>query len=188
VRGEPPRHPRRQVPNRLRGRLGPLHADAHRLGAVPECHNHHPPLGTRVPPPPRPRVDAEGFQMVLSRASRRHASRAAAKPLSAPAATLQGSRIPKELSGRCLNCLSCSQRVLLHSADVTDWEGAEVDGFCLSSRSPGQRPPPAAAGAGDEAWQRSFGARESWWSKEDATSHKGCTIACAGCRQWLQWR
>ena len=47
--------------------------------------------------------------MVLSRASRRHASRAAAESSSAPAETLQGSRIPKELSGRCLNCLSCSQ-------------------------------------------------------------------------------
>ncbi|KAG2558430.1 hypothetical protein PVAP13_8NG266100 [Panicum virgatum] len=88
VRGEPPRHPRLQVPERLRGRLGPLHAGARHLGAVPECHGRHPPVGTQVPPPPRPRVDTEGFQMVQARGSRRHASQAAAESLSAPAATL----------------------------------------------------------------------------------------------------
>ncbi|CAN6205195.1 unnamed protein product [Urochloa humidicola] len=79
-------------------------------------------LGPRVPPVAlpgdghtagshrRPKVDADGFEEVMSRSYRRRLQRFEAPPdrSSAPSSSR---RIPPELRDRCLNCLSYSHRV-----------------------------------------------------------------------------
>ncbi|CAN6268671.1 unnamed protein product [Urochloa humidicola] len=55
-----------------------------------------------------PRIDADGFQMVLSRSTHRRLRRSEA----APSHSSPSRRIPQELAGRCLNCLSYNHRVV----------------------------------------------------------------------------
>ncbi|RLM64898.1 hypothetical protein C2845_PM16G04610 [Panicum miliaceum] len=56
----------------------------------------------------RPQVDADGYQEVVSRSTRRRLGRDASVAAAVPP---RRSRIPPEFEGKCLNCLSTGHRV-----------------------------------------------------------------------------
>ncbi|CAO2046082.1 unnamed protein product [Urochloa humidicola] len=118
VRRSPPprRRPLRElgISDQLRARLGPRLA----LDAVPRPRlrgSPCAPLPRGVPRPApaaamAPRVDADGFQDVVSRATLRQLRRNSSSP--SPMEDLRPrKRIPLELKGKCLNCLSYKHRV-----------------------------------------------------------------------------
>jgi hypothetical protein len=100
MRREPPlSRPHRPLPDRLRGRLGLPNGMGAR-GATRQ----EPGRGGGV----RPQVDADGYQEVVSRSTRRRLGRDASVAAAVPP---RRSRIPPEFEGKCLNCLSTGHRV-----------------------------------------------------------------------------
>ncbi|CAN6341520.1 unnamed protein product [Urochloa humidicola] len=124
-------------------------------------------LAARLGPiPPRvaktclqPRVDSDGFQEYVSRSTRRKLGRAAvrAPPLPRAPSSPPARRIPPELAGRCLNCLSYTHRVAtckLPQRCLRCHEFRHLARNCTRPRSPpstlaaGGHLPPVAQAAG----------------------------------------